>query len=163
MGRFSKLLAPKFLDLAKVSDHGRILEAGCGTGALTSRICDHAAGARITAVDVSRAYVDFAARRIDDPRVAFEVADIARLPYPDAHFDQVLSQLVLDFVPDTARAFAEIGRVLKPGGSFSAAVWDARGGLVFNRLSLDTAAVIDDGAARLRNKNSPVRSAGRGI
>jgi len=80
----------------------------------------------------------------------------------DAHFDQIFSQLALDFVPDTAGAFAELRRVLKPGGTFSAAVWDARGGLVFNRLFLDTAAVLDGDAALLRDKNftRPLRRPG---
>lgn len=162
MGRFSRLLAPEFLDFAEVSDGGRILDAGCGTGALTSEIGRRTTSARVVAVDISSAYVEHAMRRNWDPRISFEVADLTALPFPDSHFDQVISQLVLDFVPDTPRVFNEIKRVLRPGGRFSGAVWDARGGLVFNRFFLDTAAVLDDEAATLRDKNftRPLRRPG---
>ena len=162
MGRFSRLLAPEFLDFAEVSDGGRILDAGCGTGALTGEIGRRTSSARVVAVDISSAYVEHAMRSNQDSRISFEVADLAELPFPDSHFDQVFSQLVLDFVPETPRALNEIKRVLRPGGRFSAAVWDARGGLVFNRFFLDTAAVLDEEAAKLRNKNftRPLRRPG---
>ncbi|MHC4996704.1 MAG: class I SAM-dependent methyltransferase, partial [Planctomycetota bacterium] len=129
MGRFSRLLAPRFLDFVQPADDGRILDAGCGTGALTAEINRRTSTARVIAVDISEAYVEHASRTIVDSRVSFEVADLTALPFPDLHFDQVFSQLVLDFVPDTDSAFREIKRVLKPGGRFAAAVWDARGGL----------------------------------
>ena len=162
MGRFSRLLAPRFLDFVQPADDGRILDAGCGTGALTAEINRRTSTARVIAVDISEAYVEHASRTIVDPRVSFEVADLTALPFPDLHFDQVFSQLVLDFVPDTDSAFREIKRVLKPGGRFAAAVWDARGGLVFYRFFLDTAAVLDDAAEALRRKNftRPLRRPG---
>lgn len=47
---------------------------------------------------------------------------------------------------------SELFRVTKPGGSVSAAVWDARGGLTFNRFFLDTAAMIDPAADALRKR-----------
>ena len=96
------------------------------------------------------------------PRFSFEVADLNALPMPGETFDHVVSQLVLDFVPNTKVAISEISRVLKAGGQLSVAVWDARGGLVFNRFFLDTAAMPDQNANALRKKNftRPLRRPG---
>jgi len=162
MGRFSRLLAPKFLDFIDFKDSENILDAGCGTGALTSEILCRTKNAKIFGIDISEAYVEFAARKVMDPRVSFKAADLNALPMPDETFDQVVSQLVLDFVPNTTVALSEISRVLKPGGRLAVAVWDARGGLVFNRFFLDTAAMLDPEANELRKKNytRPLRRPG---
>jgi ubiquinone/menaquinone biosynthesis C-methylase UbiE len=153
MGRFSRLLAPKFLDLIELEDSSNILDAGCGTGALTSEILRRTETANITGVDISEAYVEYAAREISDPRVSFEVADLNALPMPDETFDHVVSQLVLNFVPNTSVAISEISRTLKVGGRLAVAIWDVRGGLVFNRFFLDTASMLDPEANELRKKN----------
>jgi len=162
MGRFSRLLAPKFLDLIEFGDSKNILDAGCGTGALTSEILRRTKTANIVGIDISEAYVEYAARKNLDPRVSFKAADLNALPMAGETFDQVVSQLVLDFVPNTNVALSEISRVLKPGGRLAVAVWDARGGLVFNRFFLDTAAMLDPEANELRKKNftRPLRRPG---
>ena len=163
MGRFSQLLAPGFLEFSKIEDHGLIFDAGCGTGHLAAEIQRRTSLAKIIGVDISSAYIEHARLQISDTRVSLDVADLTDLPFPDSHFEQAYSQLVLDFVPDTERAFRELFRVLKPGGRFAAAVWDARGGLVFNRMFLDTAAVLDEQAEALRKKNftRPLRQPGQ--
>ena len=163
MGRFSRLLAPKFLAFSKISDDGPILDAGCGTGSLTAELLSRTSQALIVGVDISSAYVEYCRQNVPDCRTEFDVADLTKLPFADCHFGQAYSQLVLDFVPDTERAFKELFRVLKPGGRFAAAVWDARGGLVFNRMFLDTAAVLDEEAEVLRKKNftRPLRQPGQ--
>lgn len=163
MGRFSRLLAPKFLMFSELDDDGLILDAGCGTGSLTSELLRRTTQARVMGVDISSSYIEHARKNISDQRAEFEAADLTKLAFPDAHFGQVFSQLVLDFVPDTKRALDELFRVLKPGGRFAATVWDARGGLVFNRMFLDTAAVLDEEAEALRKKNftRPLRQPGQ--
>ena len=163
MGRFSRLLAPKFLAFSKIDDDGPILDAGCGTGSLTCELLSRTSQAMIVAVDISSAYIEYCRQNVSDHRADFDVADLTKLPFADCHFEQAYSQLVLDFVPDTVRAFEELFRVLKPGGRFAAAVWDARGGLVFNRMFLDTAAVLDEEAGVLRKKNftRPLRQPGQ--
>ena len=162
MGRFSRILAPKFLDFIEFEDSRNILDAGCGTGALTSEILHRTETANIVGIDISEAYVEYAAREISSPRVSFETADLNALPMPDETFDQVVSQLVLDFVPNTNLAISEISRILKPGGRLAVAIWDARGGLVFTRFFLDTAAMLDPEANELRKKNCtrPLRRPG---
>ncbi|PUB09498.1 class I SAM-dependent methyltransferase [Yoonia sediminilitoris] len=163
MGRFSRLLAPKFLDFIEFEDSDKILDAGCGTGALTAELLRRTKTAKIVGIDISEAYVEFAACEISNPRVSFEAGDLNALLMPDEVFDHVVSQLVLDFVPNTSGAFSEISRILKPGGRLAVAVWDARGGLVFNRFFLDTAAMLDREANELRKKNftRPLRRPGR--
>ena len=163
MGRFSRRLAPRFLDFAGTDDAGVVLDAGCGTGALSVELLHRTGQARIVGVDISAAYVAHAESSVSDRRISFKVADLTALPFADRSFDQVVSQLVLDFVPDTTAALMELQRVSKPGGLLACAVWDARGGLVFNRLFLDTAAVLDPAADGLRGKNCtrPLRRPGQ--
>lgn len=156
MGRWSRLLASKFLDFAGIKDQGRALDAGCGTGALSAELLRRTECLEIVGVDISPAYVAHVSHSIDDPRALFEVGDLTSLSFNAESFDQVYSQLVLHFVPDTPRAVNEMIRVTKPGGRISAAVWDARGGLIFNRFFLDTAAMIDPVAEELR-KNAFTR------
>ena len=153
MGRFSRLLAPKFLDLIEFEESSNILDAGCGTGALTSEILRRTKTANITGIDISEAYVEYATGEISSPRVSFKAADLTALPMLDETFDHVVSQLVLNFVPNTSVALSELLRILKPGGRLAVAIWDVRGGLVFNRFFLDTAAMLDPEANELRKKN----------
>jgi len=89
----------------------RILDAGCGTGQLTSEIA--ASGAEVTGIDSSAAMLEQARRNA--PAVRFEVADIRHLPYR-AEFDAVFSNAVLHWVPEADEAAESFARALKPGG-----------------------------------------------
>ena len=95
MGRWSRRLAELFLDFCECRDGESILDAGCGTGALTTAIMKRTQTARISGIDFSDAYIDHANRAIVDLRAEFRVGDICALPYSDASFDRVLSLLVL--------------------------------------------------------------------
>ena len=75
-----------------------------------------------------------------------------RLPFANRAFGGVAAQLVLNFVPDPAAVLREIRRVAIPGSTVVAAVWDFRGGLVYQRMFWDSAAGIDPGAADARDK-----------
>jgi SAM-dependent methyltransferase len=153
MGRWSRRLAEPFLDFAELGDGGQILDLGCGTGSLTLALAGRLSTSRIVGLDASGAYIDHAQRYISDPRIEFHVGDACAMPFPDASFDHVLSMLVLPFVPNTADALAEIRRVARPGAVVAAASWDARGGVVAQRLFVDTAAMLDPKADALRAKN----------
>jgi SAM-dependent methyltransferase len=150
MGRFSRLLAPKFLDFVDASDRGRILDAGCGTGALSAELLRRTVKAEVVGVDVSAPYVAYAQETVSDPRAAFQKADLTNLPFGDGFFGQVMSQLVLMFIPDAQRALRELVRVTEPGGQVSATVWDIPGGLVFNRIVYDIVAMLDEGGEKVR-------------
>lgn len=153
MGRWSRRLAPLFLDFVDPAGGARILDLGCGTGSLTRALAGRFAASRVVGLDVSDVYVDHARRQIRNPRVEFQVGDAGAMPFPDSSFDGVLAMLVLPFVPDTGRAVREMRRVARPGAVIAAASWDSRGGWVAQRMFLDTAAVLDPGADALRACN----------
>jgi SAM-dependent methyltransferase len=153
MGRWSRRLAVPFLAFAGVSPGERVLDVGCGTGSLTFLLAARPDLEAICGIDYAPPYIEHAARRNTDPRVSFRVGDAGALPFPDASFDRVLSLLMLHFVAQPERAVAEMRRVARPGATVAAAVWDARGGLVANRLFHDTAAALDPAAATRRARN----------
>lgn len=153
MGRWSRRLAEPFLDFADPGQTGRHLDLGCGTGSLARAMAARSDTLRIIGLDASDAYIQHARRRSGDPRIAFEVGDACSLPFPNGSLDGVLSLLVLPFVPQAEVAVMEMRRVARPGAVVAAASWDARGGVVAQRLFLDTAAMLDPGAAALRARN----------
>src|SRR5215213_4631044 len=128
MGRWSRRIAAKFIEwLAPLRD-ATWLEIGCGTGALTAAILARCSPRSIAAVDPSKDFVAYVRSAIEDKRAHFEVADAQKLPLQNRSIDIVTSGLVLNFIPDTAAALAEMQRVLKPDGVLSFYVWDYPGG-----------------------------------
>jgi SAM-dependent methyltransferase len=152
MGRWSRRLAEPFLDFAGCRNGEVVLEAGCGTGSLTFALAKRMTGT-IKGIDFSPAYIEHAARANQHPQIEFKVGDICALPYDSASFDRVLSLLVLHFVPRASDAVAELRRVARSGATVAAAVWDARGGLVANRIFFDAAAALDEKGNQRRAGN----------
>jgi SAM-dependent methyltransferase len=153
MGRWSRRLAPVFLQFTGIANGERVLDLGCGTGHLAAAMLRVSQPARVDGVDAAESYVAHAKSQYPDPRLDFRVGDACALDYTAGTFDRVLSLLMLHFVPQPALAIAEMRRVAKPGAVVAAAVWDARGGMVAHRMMLDTAAAIDSGAAELRARS----------
>ena len=92
---------------------GRALDAGCGTGFQSAVLTE--LGWDAHGVDVSAGLLAVARRRL--PGAAFALASVETLPYPDGRFDAIVCcGSTLSFVDDPARALAELGRVLRPGG-----------------------------------------------
>jgi ubiquinone/menaquinone biosynthesis C-methylase UbiE len=162
MGRWSRRLALPFLDFAGTAAAERVLDVGCGTGHLAAAVCAVSNASEVHGVDLSPVYIEHAKRHNPDPRLDFRVGDACAFDYPDGAFDRALSLLVLHFVPRAKDAIAEMRRVTKPGGVVGAAVWDARGGFVANRLFFDTAAALDPkaGERRARNYSRPMTRPG---
>ncbi len=143
MGRWSRRLAPLFIDFAAVRDETRVLDVGCGTGSLTFALMDTLPHARIRGLDYSQALIEYASAKAPaDGRLVFEQGDAVSLPYNDQAFDAALSLLVLNFVPDAQKAARELVRVTQPGGIVAASVWDFKGGLTSLRVLADTAAAL---------------------
>jgi SAM-dependent methyltransferase len=151
MGRWSRRLAPTFLDFAGLATGERVLDVGCGTGSLTFELARRAKLTAVEAIDFEEEFVEAARERNPDQRIHFQKADACHLPFANYEFDRVLSLLVLHFVSDPKRAIGEMKRVLRPGGVASAAVWDTFGGMPALRLFWDCAAAIEPGAIVRRN------------
>ena len=152
MGRWSKKLAPLFIDFAELANGEKVLDVGCGTGSLTFALTKFADLDEITAIDYSPIFVEAANRRNTDPRIKIQQADACALPFEDGAFDRALALLVLHFVPEAGKAVAEMRRVVRPGGVVAATVWDHLGGMPGMRMMLDTVAVLTEGGQQLRNR-----------
>jgi ubiquinone/menaquinone biosynthesis C-methylase UbiE len=150
MGRWSRRLAPLFLDFAGVEAGERVLEVGCGTGSLTFPLAERAAIASLDAIDYEPQFVEAAKARNINPRINIEKGDACNLQFPDRAFDRALSMLVLHFVADPHRAIAEMRRVVRLGGVIAATVWDNFGGQPASRLFWDTVAAIEPRALERR-------------
>ena len=152
MGRWSRRLAPLFIEHAGAAAGERLLEVGCGTGSLTFTLARTVAFGELTAIDDADVDVEAARARNGDPRIRIERGDATALRFPDAHFDRALSLLVLHFVPEPGVAVAQMRRVTRPGGVVAAAVWDSPGGLIAQRMFWDTAAMLDAAAVEQRGR-----------
>ncbi len=115
---------------------------------------DRAAPATVFGIDPSDGFLANARRYITDPRARFEIAGAEALPVPDGSFDAAVSGLVLNFVPDPAKAAAELYRALAPGGTAAAYVWDYAGAMQMMRRFWDAAVALDPEA---RAKDEGVR------
>jgi len=143
MGRWSRRLAPLFVDFAGITGARRVLDVGCGTGNLSFCLARNPEVTGVHGVDLSPAYVAHAKHHNHDVRLSFEVGDACALPFPEAAFDDALSMLTLQFIPRADLAVREMRRVTRPGGTVAAATWDTRGGFVCLRMIFDIAAMLD--------------------
>ena len=107
-------------------------------------------------MDPSRAYVRYAQARTPGNRVRFQVGDAQALELPDATFDRTVSLLVMNFIPDPAKALREMIRVTRPGGLVAAAVWDYGEGMEMLRVFWDEAVALDAGVAARDERHMPL-------
>jgi SAM-dependent methyltransferase len=126
MGRYSVPLAPRLADFAGVAAGQRVLDVGCGPGALTTELVARLGPEAVTAVDPSEPFVEAARER--HPGVDVQRAGAEDLPFDDDSFDAALAQLVVHFMTDPVGGIREMARVTRPGGMVAACVWDHAGG-----------------------------------
>jgi ubiquinone/menaquinone biosynthesis C-methylase UbiE len=98
----------------------RVLEVGCGTGALAVALSDQA---RVWAVDAAPEMIAVARNRDGGAGVGWRVADATGLPFRDGWFERVVMRLVIHLL-DRPRAFAEARRVIRRDGRLVAATFD---------------------------------------
>jgi SAM-dependent methyltransferase len=125
MGRYSRLLSPQLADLAGVRSGQRVLDVGCGPGALTAELVARVGAPAVAAVDPSASFV--AAARERNPVVEVRQASAEELPFPALTFDATLAQLVVHFMPDPILGLTEMARVTRADGVIAACVWDHHG------------------------------------
>jgi ubiquinone/menaquinone biosynthesis C-methylase UbiE len=157
MGRWSRQIAPQFVDWLGADRNLDWVEVGCGTGALSAQILQRAAPASLVAIDPSAGFVAKAAAAVSDPRASFRPGDAQSLDLPSASADVVVSALVLNFIPDRQKALSEMRRVVRPGGRVAFYVWDyPDGGVEFMRAFWTAATALDPAARDLtENKRFP--------
>lgn len=121
-------LEPYIRDFARFPDAAgkRVLEIGVGAGADFYNWCMHATHA--TGVDLTDGAIGLVQERlvlegVSPDRYALQTADAEALPFADATFDLVYSWGVLHHTPDTERAYSEVFRVLKPGGTMRTMIY----------------------------------------
>lgn len=141
MGRYSRLLSGQLADLAGVRAGQRVIDVGCGTGALTGELVARLGDAAVAAADPSAAFV--AATRERFPGVDVREAPAERLPFGDDEFDATLAQLVVHFMRDPVAGIREMRRVTRPGGVVAACVWDHAGRHGPLRLFWDATRSVD--------------------
>jgi SAM-dependent methyltransferase len=156
MGRWSRRLAPLLVKFASVDGRDSVLDVGSGTGALAFTVVEATRSVHVTGVDPSSSYVRYAQARATSDRVRFLVGDAQALQLPDAAFDKTLSLLVMNFIPDPARALREMIRVTRSGGIVAAAVWDYGEGMEMLRVFWDQAVALDSTVAARDERNMPL-------
>jgi SAM-dependent methyltransferase len=150
MGRWSRRIAPHFLDWLGVPEGLNWLEVGCGTGALSAAILARCRPNSLIAVDQSDGFVTKARANVPDRRAVFQIGDAQALTAAAASRDVVVSALMLNFVPDRAKALAEMKRVARSGATVGFYVWDYPGrGVEFMRAFWDAATALDPKALDL--------------
>jgi SAM-dependent methyltransferase len=107
------------LDAADASRDLKALDLCCGQGNVSQALLGR--GCRVVGVDFSPAMLAFARQRA--PTATFVEADAQDLPFDDAEFDLVVSNLGVCHIPDQPRALAEVRRVLHSGGRIAMTVW----------------------------------------
>jgi SAM-dependent methyltransferase len=126
MGQYSEPLAVQFADLAGVGHGQRVLDVGCGPGALTAELVRRTGADAVSAVEPSASFATAVRERLPGVDVRRSAAE--QLPFPADAFDAALAQLVVHFMTDPVQGLQELSRVTRPGGMVAACVWDHAGG-----------------------------------
>ena len=109
----------------RLLDPGPVLEVAAGTGVVTRAMATGLPETTtLTCSNLNQPMLDHAAKVGTDRPVTFQQADVMRLPFADDSFDAVVCQFAVMFFPDQTGAYAEIRRVLRPGGTFLFNTWD---------------------------------------
>ena len=151
MGRWSKEVASLFLDWLNFSPNQTWLDLGCGTGALTRAITTTTQPKSVIGIDRSENFIQYAQLKNGD--VNFLVADGSKLPFPDHSFDNVVSGLALNFIPQPLQAVKDMYRITKSGGVVATYLWDYTGKMEFLRYFWDAVTELDKSAMPLHEGN----------
>jgi SAM-dependent methyltransferase len=147
VGRWSRLVADRFVDWLAIPGGAAWLDVGCGTGALSATIVDRAEPSRMTGVDPSLPFLQQASHTLSGAR--FIVGRAERLPTLARRFDAVVAGLALNFVPAPDEAVAEMTRAVRHDGVVAVYVWDYAEGVQLMRYFWDAVVALDPEAVSL--------------
>jgi SAM-dependent methyltransferase len=148
VGRWSRRVAPVFLEWLGVAPGKRWLDVGCGTGALCGAILDACKPSSVTGVEPSEGFLVVANENLAG-RASLHAGSATQIPLEDASVDVVVSGLMLNFVKDPPAALVEMTRVVSGGGVIAAYLWDYAGRMDLMRNFWDAAVELDPAAAAL--------------
>ncbi len=153
VGRYGADLSAGLLAAARVEPGTRVLDVGCGPGALAAAAAAIVGEDAVAAVDPSEPFVAAASARL--PRADVRQASAEELPFADDTFDAALAQLVVNFMRDPEAGVSEMARVTRPGGKVAACVWDYGGEMTLIRTFWEAATAADPAAAKQDESSMP--------
>ena len=155
MGRWSRKVAPLFLDWLDAPAEQSWVDIGCGSGVLTHQIAATCSPSQLLGIDSSEGFVESAKGQV--PSAEFRVGSAVELEIPDNSLDHAVCGLELNFVPDSGKAISEMSRIVRPGGTVASYVWDYAGHMQIMRYFFDVALAIDPGASAFDDGvNAPI-------
>jgi ubiquinone/menaquinone biosynthesis C-methylase UbiE len=128
MGVWTRFVGDIFLDWLALPQGLGWADVGCGTGAFTQLVVDRCRPEEVQGIDPSESQLAFARQRPAAKTAEFRPGDAMALPFQDSRFDVAVMALVLFFVPEPEKGVAEMMRVVRPGGTVAAYVWDIPNG-----------------------------------
>jgi SAM-dependent methyltransferase len=140
VGRYSEQLASALIAFSGVGQGMRVLDVGCGPGALTAALVERLGSANVCGTDPSDVFVE--ACRTRQPGVDVRVAAAERMPFTDGLFDAALAQLVVNFMSDAEAGVREMARVTRSGGIVASCVWDYAGEMTLLRAFWDAVGTV---------------------
>ena len=144
MGRYSRELASRLIEFTGIEPGMRVVDIGCGPGALTEGLDSLVGRERVSAADPSEPFVAACVERL--PGADVRRAGAEELPWEDGRFDAALAQLVVNFMQDPPAGVGEMRRVVRSGGVVAGCTWDYSDGMELLRAFWDAAAALDPDA-----------------
>jgi SAM-dependent methyltransferase len=144
VGRYGPALSRAHIAAAGVSVGSRVLDVGCGPGALTEALAHTLGPDRVSAIDPSEPFVAACRRRV--PGADVRVGTAERIPDFGLAFDVVMSQLVLNFMTDASAGVHAMSATVRPGRLVTSCVWDYADAMTMLRVFFDAAVELDPDA-----------------
>jgi trans-aconitate methyltransferase len=141
MGRWSRKIAPLFVDWLAPPQGKNWIDIGCGTGQLSLQIASKCNPNHHIGIDQTEEFLALAKKYA--PNAEFRAGDAQSIDLPNDAVDYAVSGLLLNFVPDKAKVLSEMARIVRPKGVVALYVWDYAGQMQIMRYFFDAARLID--------------------
>lgn len=158
MGRYSTSLAGELIAFTGVEPGMRVLDVGCGPGALSAALVELTGAGNVVGAEPSEPFAEACRTRLG---IEVAVTGAEELPFPDDSFDAALSQLVVNFMKDAHAGVRQMARVTRPGGIVAACLWDYGGEMTMLRAFWESALEVEPERGRAADESTmPFRREG---